>query len=96
MPRRDELGGNTVWLNTPGTSYYYAHLDRIAVRDQQRVKVGDVLGYVGNTGNASGVPSHLHFGVYRWGREPIDPLPLLVGQRFNKEQGAGSTANAGG
>jgi len=96
MPRHDELGGNTVWLNTPGTSYYYAHLDRIAVRDQQRVKVGDVLGYVGNTGNASGVPSHLHFGVYRWGREPIDPLPLLVGQRFKKEQGAGSTANAGG
>ena len=96
MPRHDELGGNTVWLNTPGTSYYYAHLDRIAVRDQQRVKVGDVLGYVGNTGNAGGVPSHLHFGVYRWGREPIDPLPLLVGQRFKKEQGAGSATNAGG
>ena len=96
MPRHDELGGNTVWLNTPGTSYYYAHLDRIAVREQQRVKVGDVLGYVGNTGNANGVPSHLHFGVYRWGREPIDPLPLLVGQRFGKEQHkAGSTANAG-
>jgi peptidoglycan LD-endopeptidase LytH len=100
MPRHDELGGNTVWLNTPGTSYYYAHLDRIAVSEQQRVKVGDVLGYVGNTGNANGVPSHLHFGVYRWGREPIDPLPLLVGQRFGKEQSkeqrARSTANAGG
>ncbi|HEY3518282.1 MAG TPA: M23 family metallopeptidase [Gammaproteobacteria bacterium] len=96
MPRHDELGGNTVWLNTPGTSYYYAHLDRIAVRDQQRVKVGDVLGYVGNTGNANGVPSHLHFGVYRWGREPIDPLPLLVGQRLGQEQRAKSAANAGG
>jgi murein DD-endopeptidase MepM/ murein hydrolase activator NlpD len=97
MPRHDELGGNTVWLNTPGTSYYYAHLDRIAVREQQRVKVGDVLGYVGNTGNASGVPSHLHFGVYRWGREPIDPLPLLVGQRFErKKEAAGSAENAGG
>ena len=98
-PGHDELGGNTVWLNTPGTSYYYAHLDRIAVRDQQRVKVGDVLGYVGNTGNASGVPSHVHFGVYRWGREPIDPLPLLVGQRFGKEHraaNAGGTTNAGG
>ena len=85
-------------LNTPGTSYYYAHLDRIAIHDQQRVKVGDVLGYVGNTGNADGVPSHLHFGVYRWGREPIDPLPLLVGRRFEKGQGvgsAGSTVNAG-
>jgi murein DD-endopeptidase MepM/ murein hydrolase activator NlpD len=82
MPRQDALGGNTVWLNTPGTSYYYAHLDRIAVRDEQRVKVGDVLGYVGNTGNARNQPSHLHFGVYRWGREAIDPLPLLVGRRF--------------
>lgn len=96
MPGHDELGGNTVWLNTPGTSYYYAHLDRIAVREQQRVKVGDVLGYVGNTGNANGVPSHLHFGVYRWGREPIDPLPLLVGQRFERKRGAESTANVGG
>ncbi len=89
MPRRDALGGNAVWLNTPGTSYYYAHLDRIAVRDGQPVKVGDVLGYVGNTGNARNEPSHLHFGVYRWGREPIDPLPLLVGRRF-----AGASAPA--
>jgi len=96
MPRQDSLGGNTVWLNTPGMSYYYAHLDRVAVRDQQRVKVGDVLGYVGNTGNATGVPSHLHFGVYRWGREPIDPLPLLVGQRFEGERDSGSTAKTGG
>lgn len=96
MPRRDALGGNTVWLNTPGTSYYYAHLDRVAVKDQQRVKVGDVLGYVGNTGNADGMPSHLHFGVYRWGQQPIDPLPLLVGQRFDREPAPALTADAGG
>jgi murein DD-endopeptidase MepM/ murein hydrolase activator NlpD len=94
MPRQDALGGNTVWLNTPGTSYYYAHLDRVAVRDQQRVKPGDVLGYVGNTGNARNMPSHLHFGVYRWGREPVDPLPLIVDQRFNGEPSA--TADGGG
>jgi murein DD-endopeptidase MepM/ murein hydrolase activator NlpD len=95
MPRQDSLGGNTVWLNTPGTSYYYAHLDRVAVKDQQRVKVGDVLGYVGNTGNATGMPSHLHFGVYRWGKEPIDPLPLLLGQRFEREPAAPSARGAG-
>jgi murein DD-endopeptidase MepM/ murein hydrolase activator NlpD len=94
MPRQDALGGNTVWLNTPGTSYYYAHLDRIAVREQQRVKVGDVLGYVGNTGNARNVASHLHFGVYRWGRQPIDPLPLLVDQTFPED--AAATVAAGG
>jgi murein DD-endopeptidase MepM/ murein hydrolase activator NlpD len=85
MPRTDALGGNTVWLNTPGTSYYYAHLDRVAVRDQQRVRPGDVLGYVGNTGNARNMPSHLHFGVYRWGQKPVDPLPLLVARRFDAE-----------
>jgi murein DD-endopeptidase MepM/ murein hydrolase activator NlpD len=96
MPRQDALGGNTVWLNTPGTSYYYAHLDRVAVRDGQRVKPGDVLGYVGNTGNASGTPSHLHFGVYRWGRDPIDPLPLIVGQRFDEKPATATLAGAGG
>lgn len=96
MPRHDALGGNTVWLNTPGTSYYYAHLDRVAVSDGQRVKPGDVLGYVGNTGNATATPSHLHFGVYRWGRDPIDPLPLLVGQRFNEKPATATVAGAGG
>jgi murein DD-endopeptidase MepM/ murein hydrolase activator NlpD len=96
MPRQDALGGNTVWLNTPGTSYYYAHLDRVAVTESQRVKPGDVLGYVGNTGNAGGMPAHLHFGVYRWGREPIDPLPLLVGQRFERDPPATRDADAGG
>ncbi len=94
MPRHDALGGNTVWLNTPGTSYYYAHLDRVAVRDQQQVKAGDVLGYVGNSGNARNMASHLHFGVYRWGKRPIDPLPLLVGQRFESATAPG--VDAGG
>jgi murein DD-endopeptidase MepM/ murein hydrolase activator NlpD len=96
MPRQDPLGGNTVWLNTPGVSFYYAHLDRVAVTDQQRVKPGDVLGYVGNTGNAGGVPSHLHFGVYRWGREPVDPLPLLLGRRFEGSPPAATAMDAGG
>jgi murein DD-endopeptidase MepM/ murein hydrolase activator NlpD len=95
MPRQDALGGNTVWLNTPGTSYYYAHLDRVAVRDQQSVQVGDVLGYVGNSGNARSMASHLHFGVYRWGREPVDPLPLVVDQRFDKAESS-QTTDAGG
>lgn len=96
MPRGDALGGNTVWLNTPGTSYYYAHLDRVAVRDGQPVKAGDVLGYVGNTGNARNVPSHLHFGVYRWGKDPIDPLPLLVGRRFAEGAAGAAAMDAGG
>jgi murein DD-endopeptidase MepM/ murein hydrolase activator NlpD len=82
-PRQNRLGGNTVWLSTPGTSYYYAHLERVAVRPGQRVRAGDVLGYVGNTGNAVTTPPHLHFGVYRWGRGATDPLPLIVSRQFD-------------
>jgi hypothetical protein len=81
-PRENKLGGNTVWLSTPGTSYYYAHLERVAVGSGQRVRVGDVIGYVGNSGNAGTTDPHLHFGIYRWGKGAVDPFPLLQARRF--------------
>jgi murein DD-endopeptidase MepM/ murein hydrolase activator NlpD len=81
-PRENKLGGKTVWLSTPGTSYYYAHLERVAVGSGQRVRAGDVLGYVGNSGNAVTTDPHLHFGIYRWGRGAVDPFPLLQARRF--------------
>lgn len=83
-PRENELGGNTVWLSTPGRSYYYAHLERAAVSPGQRVRVGDVIGYVGNSGNAATTDPHLHFGIYRWGRGAVDPFPLLQARRFRE------------
>jgi murein DD-endopeptidase MepM/ murein hydrolase activator NlpD len=83
-PRENHLGGHTVWLSTPGVSYYYAHLERAAVGDGERVRRGDVLGYVGNTGNAITTDPHLHFGVYRWGRGAVDPFPLLDARRFEE------------
>jgi murein DD-endopeptidase MepM/ murein hydrolase activator NlpD len=83
-PRENELGGNIVWLSTPGVSYYYAHLERAAVTPGQRVRAGDVIGFVGNSGNAVTTDPHLHFGVYRWGKGAIDPLPLLQARRFAK------------
>src|SRR5437588_650416 len=73
------LGGQTVSvIGAGGRIYYYAHLDsyapNIAIGD--RVTTQTVLGYVGNTGNAAGGPTHLHFGVYaRDGA--LNPLPLL-------------------
>ncbi|HEX6839724.1 MAG TPA: M23 family metallopeptidase, partial [Polyangia bacterium] len=78
----DRLGGNTVWVaGKPSTLYYYAHLDRFArgLRVGDRVAPGDLVGYVGNTGNARTTPSHLHFGVYPAARAfaPVDPTPLL-------------------
>jgi len=76
----NELGGNVVWLWDParGHTLYYAHLDRHAVSAGQRVKKGDVIGYVGNTGNARTTAPHLHFGIYRRGLGAIDPLYYVV------------------
>lgn len=71
------LGGNVVWLQQPGSgrTFYYAHLDRQAVGGMARVTEGEVVGYVGNSGNARGTSPHLHFGIYEHG--PVDPLPFL-------------------
>ncbi len=76
----NELGGNVVWLWDPvrGHTLYYAHLDRQAVSRGQRVRRGDVIGFVGNTGNARTTAPHLHFGIYRRGRGAIDPLYYVV------------------
>jgi hypothetical protein len=83
--RENRLGGHTIWLATSkGVSYYYAHLERVAVGSGQRVKTGDVLGYVGDTGNAAEVGPHLHFGVYHWGTGAVDPLPMLAAREFDK------------
>ncbi|WP_423820070.1 M23 family metallopeptidase [Salinimicrobium sp. TIG7-5_MAKvit] len=73
------LGGKQVWLRDSkrGNSLYYAHLDSIIARPGMRVKVGDTLGLVGNTGNARTTPPHLHFGVYKGYRGAQDPLPYV-------------------
>ncbi len=71
------IGGKQVWLREGlfGNSLYYAHLDGIAVESGARVKAGDTLGYVGNTGNAQFTPPHLHFGIYKNGA--VNPLPFV-------------------
>ena len=75
----NELGGNVVWLRDDmrGQTLYYAHLDRHAVSAGQRVRIGDTLGFVGNTGNARTTRPHLHFAIYRRGEGPIDPYPFV-------------------
>jgi hypothetical protein len=75
----NRLGGNVVFLADPerGHSLYYAHLDRQAVATGQRVRAGDTLGFVGNTGNARATSPHLHFGVYRAGEGAVDPFPYV-------------------
>jgi|SRR5688572_21286237 len=76
----NRLGGNVVWLWSPSRSItlYYAHLDRQAVSPGARVRAGDVVGYVGNTGNARSTSPHLHFGIYARAEGAVDPAPFIV------------------
>jgi murein DD-endopeptidase MepM/ murein hydrolase activator NlpD len=73
-------GGNCLWLSTDdGASFYYAHLDRWAsgLYEGMEVRSGDLLGYVGNTGNAKSTPPHLHFAVND-NDEMVNPYPILT------------------
>jgi peptidoglycan LD-endopeptidase LytH len=79
----NRLGGRVVWVTGPaGWRHYYAHLDRRArLREGQWVERGALLGWVGNSGNAAGGPTHLHYGIYPEGGGVIDPFPLLTRRR---------------
>jgi len=70
--------GNVVWLDHGGDVLtVYAHLSTIRVSAGDEVGAHAVLGLSGTTGDARG--AHLHFEVWRWGRE-VDPVPLLGGR----------------
>jgi peptidoglycan LD-endopeptidase LytH len=81
-------GGNTIYQFdlSERYCYYYAHLERYApgLKDGARVKKGDVIGYVGTSGNAAPNSPHLHFGItlvpvnkQYWGGTAINPYPIL-------------------
>jgi murein DD-endopeptidase MepM/ murein hydrolase activator NlpD len=69
--------GKVVWVDHGGEVLsVYAHLSRLGVRAGQALPGRDVVGWSGQSGSASG--PHLHFEIWRWGRE-TDPVPLLGG-----------------
>ena len=81
-------GGLTIYHYDPTgqLAYYYAHLQRYAdgLREGQEVKRGDVIGYVGVTGNSDPDGPHLHFAVFRlgtparwWQGDAVNPYPAL-------------------
>lgn len=81
-------GGLTIYQFEPSGRwcYYYAHLQRYAdgLAEKQTLKRGDVIGYVGSTGNANPEAPHLHFEVHAlgpekqwWKGESLNPYPLL-------------------
>jgi murein DD-endopeptidase MepM/ murein hydrolase activator NlpD len=82
----NDIGGNRLWLkDTQGNEFYYAHLSAYSPLAQNggRVKAGQVLGFVGNTGDAEGTPTHLHFEIHPvsllfMGYDgAVDPTPYL-------------------
>jgi murein DD-endopeptidase MepM/ murein hydrolase activator NlpD len=85
-----DAGGMTVYHFDPTNryAYYYAHLDRYAagLTEKSAVRRGQVLGYVGTSGNAPEDTPHLHFAIFKlterrrwWEGTPLDPYPVLTG-----------------
>ena len=83
-----KAGGITVYQFDPSQQfcYYYAHLERYAtgLKEGDPVRKGQVIGYVGTSGNAPPDTPHLHFAIFRltaekrwWEGTPIDPYDLL-------------------
>lgn len=83
-------GGLTIYQFDPSQTfcYYYAHLDSYApgLHEGQVLRRGEVIGYVGSTGNASPAAPHLHFAIFRltpehhwWEGDPVNPYPILAG-----------------
>jgi murein DD-endopeptidase MepM/ murein hydrolase activator NlpD len=76
----DTLGGLAAYVTgSDGTTYYYAHLNDY-VGGNRSVSAGELIGHVGNTGDASGGASHLHFEIRPGGPNgsAIDPYPTLI------------------
>ena len=84
-----DKGGLTMYQFDPDGvhCYYYAHLQRYAdgLAEKKQIKRGEVIGYVGSTGNANKDAPHLHFEIHLlgpekqwWKGESINPYPLLT------------------
>jgi murein DD-endopeptidase MepM/ murein hydrolase activator NlpD len=85
-------GGLTVYQFDPASEYcyYYAHLDRYApdLKEGAVVRRGDLLGFVGTSGNAPPDAPHLHFAIFRlgspprwWEGAPVNPYLVWAGPR---------------
>ncbi len=82
----NDVGGNRLWLrDDQGNEFYYAHLSAFTplAKNGAHVRAGEMLGFVGNTGDAQGTPTHLHFEVHPYSLlfmgydGAVDPTPYL-------------------
>ena len=84
----NSLGGNRLWLRDGlGNTYYYAHLSAYAshIADGVRVRAGEIIAFVGNTGQAITTPPHLHFEIHPGDGASINPYPYLQAWRHEAD-----------
>ncbi|MDQ6801492.1 MAG: M23 family metallopeptidase [Acidobacteriota bacterium] len=102
-----KAGGLTIYEadTAEAMMYYYAHLDRYAndLVEGKILRRGDVIGYVGTTGNATPTAPHLHFAIFIlpptkewWKGEPINPYPILTARGVTKSSSELPQHPAGG
>ena len=85
------IGGISIWLKgDDGITYYYGHLSGYApgIVAGKRVRLGDVMGFVGDTGVAQGTYPHLHFEIHPRGGLPVSPKPVLDAWLLQAESNA--------
>ena len=92
-------GGLTLYQFDPTETYayYYAHLERYAdgIKEGMMLRRGQVVGYVGTSGNANPAGPHLHFAIFRltpekrwWDGSPVNPFPVLGGRGADRVEPA--------
>jgi len=75
------LGGIRLWLtDAVGNAFYYAHMQFIAagIEEGSTLRSGQILGGVGNSGDARGGPTHVHFEIHPRGGNAVNPFPALT------------------
>jgi murein DD-endopeptidase MepM/ murein hydrolase activator NlpD len=94
------ISGNRLWVkcSKTGDSFFYAHLSAFATdtRSGEKVTAGQVIGFVGSTGDAEQTPPHCHFEVHPGDGPAVDPYPFLRAWESHRDVPAAAWVRANG
>ena len=92
------ISGNRLWVYADsGDQFFYAHMSAFSANavNGRRVEKGEVLGYVGNTGDAEPTPPHVHFEIHPGGGDAVDPNAFLIAWQKRAGAARGPTRRSG-